>query len=82
MPAAGAGWIACDPLAAAVAVEGGALLRAEPMHCTVELAGSLTRGMSVMQPPGGAKGLPANVLLVREVCMPTFQRLMHSALHG
>jgi inosine-uridine nucleoside N-ribohydrolase len=34
---AGAGWIACDPLAFAVAVCDEALLAAEPRHCTVEL---------------------------------------------
>jgi hypothetical protein len=31
------GWIACDPLALALAVCEEALLAAEPQHCTVEL---------------------------------------------
>ena len=37
LPAADAGWIACDPLAFALAVCDEALLAAEPKHCVVEL---------------------------------------------
>ncbi|EFN51205.1 hypothetical protein CHLNCDRAFT_33132 [Chlorella variabilis] len=76
---ADAGWIACDPLAFALAVCDEALLAAEPKHCVVELQGSLTRGMSVFQEPGGEAALPANVLLVTDICMQRFQALMDAA---
>jgi hypothetical protein len=41
--------------------------------------GSLTRGMSVFQEPGGKRGLVANVQLVRRVCMERFKALMEAA---
>ncbi len=41
--------------------------------------GALTRGMSVFQDPGGKRGLPANVQLVRRVCMERFKALMQAA---
>lgn len=73
------GWIACDPLAFCLALCPEALLAAEPRHCSVELRGALTRGMSVLQAPGGTAKLPANVLLVKEVCMQRFKALMEAA---
>lgn len=41
--------------------------------------GALTRGMSVFRDPGGERGLPANVQLVRRVCMERFKALMQAA---
>ncbi|KAL4422833.1 hypothetical protein ABPG75_009030 [Micractinium tetrahymenae] len=71
------GWNACDALAALLAVCNEALLEAEPRHCTVELQGANTRGMSVLQRPSAA--LPANTLLARKVCMQQYQRAMEAA---
>lgn len=71
------GWNACDALAALLAVCDEALLEAEPRHCTVELQGVNTRGMSVLQQPRAA--LPPNTLLVREVCMQRYQQAMEAA---
>lgn len=43
------------------------------------LQGTLTRGMSVLQAPGGKAQLPPNVLLVRECCMARFKALLEAA---
>ncbi|KAL4857438.1 Pyrimidine-specific ribonucleoside hydrolase RihA [Chlorella vulgaris] len=73
------GWIACDPLAVALAVCDDALLESEPKHCVVETKGTLTRGMSVFQDPGGKAALKANVLLVKSICMARFAALLDAA---
>ncbi|KAI3430533.1 hypothetical protein D9Q98_005126 [Chlorella vulgaris] len=75
----GVGWIACDPLAVALAVCDDALLESEPKHCVVETKGTLTRGMSVFQSPGGKAALKANVLLVKSICMARFAALLDAA---
>lgn len=74
-----AGWNACDALAAALAVCDEALLLGVAQHCVVELQGSNTRGMSVLQPPNTKAGLAGNMLLVKDVCMQKYQQLMEAA---
>lgn len=58
---------------------GSALVPHRSLLCLLCPQGSLTRGMSVFQEPGGEAALPANVLLVTDICMQRFQALMDAA---
>lgn len=71
------GLLVCDPLAAALALEDGAALAAEPRHCAVELEGALTRGRTALQAP--SEQAPANVLLARAVCMQRLKALLDAS---
>ena len=50
-----------------------------PYCCPCLLQNAATRGTSVLQAPGDPAALPANVLLVKEVCMERFKALMEAA---
>ncbi len=85
-----AGWIACDPLAVALAAEdtlseeedGGAapLLQDSTMiHCAVELTGALTRGQCVFDWNSAGQAEP-NVRLVTKVDLERFAKLLHDSM--
>ena len=83
-----AGWIACDPLAVALAAEdglqakdGGAqLMRDSTMiHCAVELTGALTRGQCVFDWNKVGSTEP-NVRLVTKVDLEQFAKLLHDSM--
>ena len=75
------GWIACDPLAVALAAEhggdvGGILTNSKLVSCAVELSSSPNRGQSVFSP---ANGGPL-VRLVTQVDVPGFAKLLHDSM--
>ena len=51
-----------------------------PYCCPCLLQNAATRGTSVLQAPGDPAALPANVLLVKEVCMERFKALIQAGL--
>ena len=83
-----AGWIACDPLAVALAAEDGLetedgsarLLQESTMiHCAVELTGALTRGQCVFDWNKVGSTKP-NVRLVTKVDLEQFAKLLHDSM--
>ncbi|BDA41404.1 Pyrimidine-specific ribonucleoside hydrolase RihA [Coccomyxa sp. Obi] len=72
------GWIACDPLAVAVAIRPELIEEAEELYCAVELHGSLTRGMSTFD-WNKTLGREPNVALVRKVNLEGFNAMMDAS---
>lgn len=74
-----AGWIACDPLAVALAAEHGSseprmLTGSKMIHCFVQLAAGTARGQSVFDSEGD--GQAPRVRLVTSVDVVEFERLL------
>ncbi|EIE25160.1 nucleoside hydrolase [Coccomyxa subellipsoidea C-169] len=72
------GWIACDPLAVAVAIRPELIEEAEELYCAVELHGTLTRGMSTFD-WNKTLGREPNVSLVKKVNLDGFNALMDAS---
>lgn len=72
------GWIACDPLAVAVAIRPELIEEAEELYCAVELHGTLTRGMSTFD-WNKTLGREPNVSLVKKVNLEGFNALMDAS---
>lgn len=73
------GWIACDPLAVAVAIWPELIEEQETLYCAVELHGSLTRGMSTFDWNKSLSREP-NVALVRKVNLDGFNEMMDASV--
>ena len=73
------GMIAADALAMAVALEPGIIRRAESHHVGIELAGTLTRGATVVDWQGHM-GQPANARIVLDVDQARFEAMVARAL--
>lgn len=73
------GMVVADALAMAVALEPGIVRRAELRPVGVELAGTLTRGATVVDWEGRS-GRPPNANIVLEVDQPRFEALVASGL--
>lgn len=80
-----AGWIACDPLAVALAAEHGLeerniLTGSTLVHCSVELAGGLARGQSVFGSKGMGDNVAPRVRLVTSVDVKGFEKLLYDSM--
>ena len=73
------GMITADALAMAVALEPGIIRRAEPHHVAIELAGTWTRGATVVDWED-RMGKPANARVVIDVDHARFEALVASGL--
>mmetsp|Transcript_17422 Transcript_17422/g.37632 ORF Transcript_17422/g.37632 Transcript_17422/m.37632 type:complete len:358 (+) Transcript_17422:73-1146(+) len=74
------GWVTCDPVAVAVAVQPGLIKAVRSVYCEVEVQGSgITRGMSVFD-WRGSLGRPANVDLVTDIDIPAMLRMLEQSL--
>ena len=60
------GWVPCDPLALALAIDNSLIVESQQYFCEVELHGTQTRGMSVVDWYGQQEQEP-NVTLVEFV---------------
>ena len=60
------GWVPCDPLALALAIDNSLIVESQQYFCEVELHGTQTRGMSVVDWYGQQEQAP-NVTLVEFV---------------
>mmetsp|Transcript_64850 Transcript_64850/g.204780 ORF Transcript_64850/g.204780 Transcript_64850/m.204780 type:complete len:320 (+) Transcript_64850:174-1133(+) len=69
------GWIACDPLAVAAAVDASMVLETEDVYCQIELAGNVTRGMSVLDRTHLLKS-GKNVRLITKMDVPRFMDML------
>jgi len=74
-------WIACDQYAAAAAIEPKVVKSSLNRHCTVELSGSLTRGLMVVDKMGILRQ-PNNVTLIKELDEELCKRMMIWGLGG
>lgn len=75
------GWIACDAVAVAVAVQPDIVLAAKDVFCEVEVQGTQTRGMSVFDHNNVLKR-PKNTKLIGSICMDSFKGLMAAGLQS
>jgi purine nucleosidase len=73
------GWLACDPLAVALAVTDGLLTSSQRVFCSVELHGKLTRGQTVFDLDVCLKREP-NIELVKTIDMGKFSAMLDAAL--
>jgi purine nucleosidase len=69
------GWVACDPLAVAAALDERVVLDSQKVYCQVEYEGSHTRGMAVFDFEGKLGRTP-NVRLVKRLDMERLAELM------
>eukprot|EP00891_Asterochloris_glomerata_P009785 jgi/Astpho2/9785/Aster-03759 len=74
------GWVPCDPLALALAVDNSLIVESQQYFCEVELHGTQTRGMSVVDWYGQQEQAP-NVTLVEFVNLAVFAEMMKAALN-
>lgn len=68
-----------DQLTAAVAIDPSGVLESQTVYATVELAGSCTRGMLVVDWLRKLQR-PANVRLIKKVNMERFKELLYSGI--
>ena len=73
------GWVPCDPLVMAVAVDESLIVDSHSHYVTVELHGSLTRGMTVIDWYGEAPS-PKNVVLVEMLNLAVFAEMMKRSM--
>lgn len=78
------GWIACDPLAVAIAVEhgikeGGIMTGSRMVTCRVQLANGPNRGQSVFRAADEEQSGPL-VRLVTDVDVPEFAQLLRDSM--
>lgn len=73
------GWVPCDPLVMAVAIDDSLIVDSHSHFVTVELHGSLTRGMTVIDWYGEASA-PKNVVLVEMLNLAVFAEMMKRSM--
>ena len=73
------GWVPCDPLVMAVAIDETLIVDSHAHYVTVELHGSLTRGMTVIDWYGEAPA-PKNVVLVEMLNLAVFAEMMKRSM--
>lgn len=76
---AGSGFISCDSYAMAAAIEDSFILESDYYPVTVELTGTHTRGMMVLDTVGFLK-TAGKVFIIKKVDMHTFEQMMMAAL--
>ncbi|KAL0045555.1 hypothetical protein WJX82_009999 [Trebouxia sp. C0006] len=73
------GWVPCDPLVMAVAIDDSLIVDSHAHYVTVELHGSLTRGMTVIDWYGEAPSAK-NVVLVEMLNLAVFAEMMKRSM--
>ncbi|CAJ1079663.1 inosine-uridine preferring nucleoside hydrolase [Xyrichtys novacula] len=78
----GSGFVSCDPYAMAAAIDDSFILECDEYPVSVELTGTYTRGMMVMDTVGLLKGKEAlkKAFIMKKVDMKKFEQMMMAAL--
>lgn len=76
---AGSGFISCDSYAMAAAIDDSFILESEHYPVSVELTGTHTRGMMVLDTVGFLK-TAGKVFIIKKVDMLKFEQMMMAAL--
>ncbi|XP_060909321.1 inosine-uridine preferring nucleoside hydrolase [Labrus mixtus] len=77
---AGTGFVSCDSYAMAAAVDDSFVLESDEYPVSVELAGTHTRGMMVVDTVGFMKKSPKKAFIIKKVDMKKFEHMMMAAL--
>lgn len=76
---AGSGFVSCDSYAVAAAIDDSFILESDYYPVSVELTGTHTRGMMVLDTVGFLK-TATKVFVIKKVDMPKFEQMMMAAL--